>query len=400
MVDSSKNPPLRRMLFCSLSAAAFLLLVMAPALAQGTAQAPKAIAKTTEIPFKSHDGYDMLGRLTVPDSPGKHPIVIYMQTAEGMTIDVKRTNPRGGTFNYFDLYREKLPPMNVAFFSYEGRGIRLGDDPPRYEKIDWNIYNTSTLENKVRDALTAIQVVSRQPGIDPSRVFLIGASEGTLIASETASRARKEVAGLILYGVMSGTMRDTFKYILTGGAYLPYRESFDTDKDGKISKAEFEADPHKFRQRALRNASFETFDVNKDGFITEDDIKAPGKPLLDALETDNYALLNLWAKRSAGVSTPENWFKNHFEHPPIWTFLSQLDIPIGFFQGVVDPFVPVEGVRRMEAEAKKAGKTKWEFHYFDDLEHSLGIAAYFTRGVIPEGHKAIFEFIAARAANK
>ena len=68
-----------------------------------------------------------------------------------MTVDTKRQKSRDTTFNYFDLYREKLPEMNVAFFSYEGRGIRMGDKPPRYETINWDIYNTSTLENKVRD---------------------------------------------------------------------------------------------------------------------------------------------------------------------------------------------------------------------------------------------------------
>ena len=64
--------------------------------------------------------------------------------------------------------------MNVAFFSYEGRGIRMGDKPPRYETINWDIYNTSTLENKVRDIMSAVQIVKKQPGINSSRIFLIG----------------------------------------------------------------------------------------------------------------------------------------------------------------------------------------------------------------------------------
>src|SRR5215510_9700819 len=134
---------------------------------------------TAELPFKSYDGYDMFGKLTLPDTRGRHAVVIYVQTAEGMTIDMKRRGGRNGTFNYFDLYREKLPEMNVGFFSYEGRGIRMGPEPPRYEKIDWDIYNTSTLDNKVRDVLTAVELVRKQKGVDRSQIFLIGASEGT-----------------------------------------------------------------------------------------------------------------------------------------------------------------------------------------------------------------------------
>jgi hypothetical protein len=50
--------------------------------------------------------------------------------------------------------------MSVAFFSYEGRGVRMGDQPPRFEQIDEAIYNTSTLENKVRDLLSAMRLPS------------------------------------------------------------------------------------------------------------------------------------------------------------------------------------------------------------------------------------------------
>ena len=123
--------------------------------------------KTIEIHFTSYDGYEMFGKLTIPTSGGSHPVVIYVQTAEGMTVDTKRQMSRNTTFNYFDLYREKLPEMNVAFFSYEGRGIRMGDKPPLYETINWDIYNTSTLENKVRDIMSAVQIVKNNPASIP-----------------------------------------------------------------------------------------------------------------------------------------------------------------------------------------------------------------------------------------
>jgi dienelactone hydrolase len=175
-------------------------------------------SKTIEIPFTSYDRYEMFGKLTTPTSTGKHPVVIYVQPAEGMTVDMKRQKSRTETFNYFDLYREKLPEMNVAFFSYEGRGITMGDKPPRYEAINWDIYNTSTLENKVRDVLSAVELIKKQPGIDPSRIFLMGGSEGTLLAAEAASRIPKQIRGLILYGVLTVNMRENFKYILTDGS--------------------------------------------------------------------------------------------------------------------------------------------------------------------------------------
>ena len=358
--------------------------------------------KTIEIPFTSYDRYEMFGKLTIPTSGGSHPVVIYVQTAEGMTVDMKRQKSRNDTFNYFDLYREKLPEMNVAFFSYEGRGIRMGDKPPRYETINWNIYNTSTLENKVRDLMTAIQIVKKQPGIDGSRIFLMGASEGTLLAAEAAARSGG-IRGLILYGVLTSNMRENFRYIVTGGAFLPFVKFFDTDKDGKISKQEFDADPHKYREKALKNAPFEDLDKDRDGFFTAEELgvlSSRVKALRDALDTTNYEVLDEWARTSAAVSTPKDWFKDHFAHQPIWTFLSRLNIAIGFFQGDDDAMVPVEGVRKLEEQAKKAGKSKMEFYYFNDLDHSLGIIEYFVKGSLPAGHKAIFEFIKKQTAMK
>jgi predicted esterase len=345
----------------------------------------------------------MFGKLTIPTSAGTHPVVIYVQTAEGMTVDMKRQKSRTETFNYFDLYREKLPEMNSAFFSYEGRGIRMGDKPPRFETINRDVYNTSTLENKVRDVMSAVELVRKQPGIDASRVFLMGASEGTLLAAEAASRMPKQVRGLILYGVLTANMRENFKYIVTDGSFLSWRGNFDTDKDGKVSKQEFEADPKKFREKALKNEAFSTFDKNGDGFFTAEELVMLSerlRNLRDAVNTENYEVLNEWARTSAGVSTPKDWFKDQFAHQPIWTFLAKLNIAIGCFQGSADAMVPIDGVRKLEEQAKKAGKSKMEFHYFENLDHSLNVGEYFVKGTLPAGHQAIFEFIRQQTAKK
>jgi pimeloyl-ACP methyl ester carboxylesterase len=381
-----------------LTASTALLGFLIPACAQPSAST--AGTKTIEVPFTSHDGYEMFGKLTIPAAAPPRLLVIYVQTAEGMTVDMKRPNGKGGTFNYFDVYREKLPALGVAFFGYEGRGIRMGDKPPRYELIERDVYNTSTLDNKVRDVLSAIRAVRKQTGMSDVRIFLMGASEGTLLASDAAARAPKEISGLILYGVMSGNMRDMFKYIVGEGGFLTYLRFFDTDHDGKISKAEFEADPVKFRERVFRNAAFETFDVDKDGFFTAEDLKILTKSLSDAADKDNFEVLDGWAKTSADVTTPKDWFKDHFAHQPIWEFLSKLNMPVGLFQGNADANVPAAGVRKLEELATTAEKNKMEFHYFDNQGHTLGIEAYFTKGTLPAGHKAILEYIQRQVEKK
>src|ERR1700694_4744609 len=113
-----------------LAAAGFLLsFSIVFVRADDRAQAGGAETRTIEIPFTSHDGYEMFGKLTIPGSAAPHAVVVYVQNAEASTVDTKRQSLRGGTFNFLDLYREKLAELNVAFFSYEGRGVRVGDKP-------------------------------------------------------------------------------------------------------------------------------------------------------------------------------------------------------------------------------------------------------------------------------
>lgn len=361
----------------------------------GLAQADPARGSTTtiEIPFQSHDGHRMLGKLTIPVGGGPYPVVIYAQTAEGMTVDMKRRLSDTTTFNYFDLYATKLPEMNIAFFRYEGRGIRNGSKPPRFEEIDTAAFNTGTLENKVHDLISALRVVQQHASIDKTNIILMGASEGTLLIAEAASRVPSEVAGLVMYGVLAEPLRETFRYIMSEGAFLPYRRFFDSDKDGRVTLAEFEADPRKYRERVLRNAPFSWFDKNQDSVFTVDDMKAMTKTYLDAIDGSDYDVLTRWARTSAAVATPNDWFQDHFTHAPMRDFLSQLDVPIGLFHGDFDSNTPIGAVRELEVWAKEQGKGKMRFHYFEGLDHSLNIGQYFARGTVPAGHDAIFAFL-------
>lgn len=339
---------------------------------------------TRDLAFQTHDGLAMLGRLALPITNPPRAVVIYVQTAEGATIDMKRPLGNGKTFKYHDLYREKLTAMNVAFLSYEGRGITTGEKPPRYEIIDWKVYNTSTLENKVRDLLSAIEAVRKQDGLRGTPIFLLGASEGTLLAAEAAARSPHFVAGLALYGVMATNLRETFTYIMSDGDFLRYRP-LDENRDSVITPLEWD--------KVVKNQDFTKADLNADGKFTVDDIKVSTKKYLDAIAADDYAVLQDWAKANAGLSVPDGWFKDHFAHADSWTFLRQLNIPIGCFHGDADRSAPISAVRELEGKSKQANLSKMEFHYFEGLDHSLNVVQYFVNGKLPPGHQAMFGFI-------
>src|SRR5262245_43587370 len=78
---------------------------------------------TRDIAFTSHDGVSMLGRLTMPDTPGRHPVMMLVQTAEASTKDGQLRPPGGERVPAYTLYRANLAPLGIGFFSYEGRGV-------------------------------------------------------------------------------------------------------------------------------------------------------------------------------------------------------------------------------------------------------------------------------------
>jgi len=63
--------------------------------ARGQAITPVPGTTTRDIPFTSHDGYPMLGRLTLPDTPGPHAVLMLVQTAEDHGVLRHRQALRG-----------------------------------------------------------------------------------------------------------------------------------------------------------------------------------------------------------------------------------------------------------------------------------------------------------------
>ena len=84
----------------------------------------------------------------------------------------------------------------------------------------------------------------------------------------------------------------------------------------------------------------------------------------------------------------------------MWTYLAPLKGPVGLFHGSGDNLTPIEDVKGLEARANAAGRRNLQFHYFDGLDHSLGLGDYFSGGELPDGHKAIFGWMARNVRRK
>ena len=370
------------------------LIVSTASPAESQAITPVPGTTTRDIAFTSHDGVPMLGRLTMPDTPGRHPVMMLVQTAEASTKD-GQVRPTGGErVPAYTLYRANLAPLGIGFFSYEGRGVsaNAGGGPV----IDRPVYNTSTLANKVQDGIAAVRTLQKQADVDVSKIVLRGVSEGTLLAAEIAVEIPKEVAGLVLSGVIGSTLQQALVFMASDSPYMRYLGVWDTNKDGRISQQEFDTDPQGFRKQLPPGTEFKQLDPDGDGFYTREDMRRLNKTLVDAIEAGDINTFLPWLQRSAGVQVPEpmaDWLRDHFKQPTMWDLLQRLSMPVGLFQGEIDGNTSAAEVRVLEQKARAAGKTNLEFRYFDGLDHGLGTIEYFITGKPSTGYAAIFEYM-------
>lgn len=374
--------------------AGFCALVLVPERASGQAIVPVPGTTTRDIAFTSHDGYPMLGRLTMPDAPGRHPVLVLIQTAQAQAKDGQVRDARGERVPAYTLYRASLAPLRIGFFSYEGRGV--SSSATGGIVLDRGVYNTSTLANKVQDAISAIRTLQEQPDVDASRVVLRGISEGTLLAAEVAVEIPDEIAGLVLSGVIGSNMKAALVFMVTDGAFLQQRQFWDANGDERISLQEFEADPRGIRKQLPVGVVFQTFDRNGDGSYTVEDSRIINAPIAAAIRGEDFDVFVPVLEGRAVAQVPGTtvaWMQDHFRQPAMWDLLAKISVPVGLFQGEDDGNTSVAEIRLLEERAKGAGRSNLKFHYFAGLGHGLGTIEYFNTGTPSAGYAAIFEFM-------
>lgn len=103
----------------------------------------------------------------------------------------------------------------VLRFDFIGSGNSDGD------------FQDATIESEIDDALTAISWLGAQPGIDRTRVALIGLSLGGLVATCAAARSR-QIKSLVLWAATAGFCehRETWEADLAR-RFLPEQDVYD-----------------------------------------------------------------------------------------------------------------------------------------------------------------------------
>ena len=138
----------------------------------------------TEVTFPS-DKIFLSGTLTVPKGDAPSPCVIMVHGSGAQDRD---GNISGFNTQIFKYIAEFLAEQGIASFRYDKRGCG---------KSEGN-FKIAGLSEIVDDACAAIDFVSSQKDvIDPKEVYLLGHSEGAVLAPEIASK-RHSLAGIVM----------------------------------------------------------------------------------------------------------------------------------------------------------------------------------------------------------
>lgn len=369
------------------------LLALSPltSLPQAVQAAPPVPACTSErMTIPSFDGYPLAGKLYLPRGQNPQALVVYVNGSGPNTYENTRALTEDTTFSYFDLVAQGFTGQNAAFFSYSTRGVAPGSEPPYYCTIDPDAYQTYLPDNSVRDVAAIVAALRQDPRLSRARVYLLGWSEGTMIAPKAAQIV--PVDGLLLAGYVNGTMRETLDWQQNGGSSMvTYCLYFDTDGDGAVSRAEYEADPYGVRGAlGLDQTAFPDLDVDGDGKLTAADFSLLLAPTRQAL----YAAIargdDAWLAQNYPVRLTTAWFRAHDAFPPNRDMLTTLDIPITIFQGEADANVPVQDTREIQAQFAACGKTNLTVHTYPATDHDLNFSVYLSTGEWPQGWQDLF----------
>ncbi len=339
------------------------------------------------------DGEIIAGRLMLPSNENNIPLLVIFVHGTGPNTYLNKRKIGNVDFNYFDLFAEEFNKRGIGFFTYNRRGVEIGDKPPYYDEIDSVKYSGYLPETEAEDIESIISQLRRDERFINSKIALLGSSEGTIISSIVADRKVEKVDALLMFGYANDNLYDIIKWQYSGHAsIINLRKYFDFNKDNLISQSEYEsADSGAVfgRTRVMRNVSFEALDTEKDSILDYRDFASRTVPyfeyLIKMIDTGNDAWIwqNYFRVRS-------RWLKEHFQLEANKTRLLRIDIPVYIFHGTEDGNVPVEGVYDIQTAFRNAGKTNLNCYIFDGHNHDLNYLDWPFEYKISEGLNAIF----------
>ena len=298
--------------------------------------APAGAAYTAEdVKVPTTEGHALGATLTMPRTrSGRIPAVITISGSGAQDRDEAIAGMRG--YRPFREVAEALAARGVAVLRYDDRGF--GESG--------GVYGTATTADFANDTRAVISYLRARPEIDPDRIFLVGHSEGGMVAPMVAAED-KRLRGIVL---LAGPA-------YTGRKIMEYQSLY------------------AINQRSEKSA----------------------------VERDSLYRANLVEIDSAAARQP--WVRFFSDYDPVPT-LRKVKAPVLVIHGATDRQVTADQAEIIGKTLRAAGNTDVAVHVLPDVNHlflsdpvgnASGYSALPSRTVVPQMLQLLGDWIATKS---
>jgi uncharacterized protein len=186
------------------------------------------------------NGVKTNAQLTLPvEGKGPFPAVLLIHGSgaldknETAGLDVHNDGPKP----YWQI-AQYLSERGFAVLRFDKRGV--GADGI----IDQNVWGNATVNDLIRNAGNALDILALQPEVDPQKISVIGHSEGTIIAPRVAIDNSGKVKNVILMGAAAENLiGDILRYQVVDHPLEYAMQVHDKNRTGQISIHQIAKDP-------------------------------------------------------------------------------------------------------------------------------------------------------------
>lgn len=262
--------------------------------------APADAPYTAEnIQIKTDAGLVLAGTLTLPkNAKGAVPVVVTISGSSPQDRD--HNTPFGGPYRFFRNLADTLGRSGIAVLRMDDRGV--GESTGNLEK--------ATTAERADDNRAAIEFVRNHKEINQNQIFLLGLSEGGVIAPMIAA-TDPDLKGIVIMAGPGSTGKKIMEYQVKMGAELV--DSLSSEEKGNII----------------------------DDRISRIEEKAKS----------------------------DEWLEFFLNYDPLATAREVKQVPVLILQGEKDKNVPPEDAKALKAAFEKAGNKNVTLQMFENVNH-------------------------------
>ncbi|MBK9293306.1 MAG: alpha/beta hydrolase [Oligoflexia bacterium] len=158
-------------------------------------------------------------------------------------------------------------------------------DEKMWKSLHWN--------DLIANVEAALEILKNDPAVDSNKIYLLGHSEGTIVASDVAAK-HPEIAGVILLGYAGENIASTLQWqVIDRQIEMVIKADIDANKDGNINQLEAKSWPETalFPPAFLKN---QKWDWQAKPVVSIEEISKLWKSDLDL---QKVADINFWIQR-------------------------------------------------------------------------------------------------------